>query len=204
MSSVASPTTAQLSASRWSAQNAPQTRMSDTISRELSAGTISSTDATALTSALSAIDSNLSPDRTGATSSSGGTIQAQLDPSSLKDRLDNLISGQVSSGALTGDQATELKTLFSSHGQSTQTSDAASGAGGPLPGLPPGPPPNDAAAGRATEGTSSGSSGSMSTNDLLSTFIQQIQSSQSVSPGYGASATSTGTNIPALLFDFRS
>ena len=43
----------------------PKTRMSDTISSALSAGTLSSTDATALTGALASIDSSLSADRAG-------------------------------------------------------------------------------------------------------------------------------------------
>lgn len=137
--------------------------------------------------------------REGSDTGSTPRIRRARERQSQEPRIDSLISDQVSSGALTGDQATERKTLFSRHGQSTQTSDATSGAGGPPPA-----PPNDAAAGKTSDGTSSGGSGSNSTNDLLSTFIQQIQSSQSASAGYGASATSTGTNIPALLFDFRS
>ncbi|MGH1570231.1 hypothetical protein ACRAWG_05685 [Methylobacterium sp. P31] len=41
-------------------------------------------------------------------------------------------------------------------------------------------------------------------NDLLSTFLQQLQTSQSGGAGYGASGTSTGANVSALLFDFKS
>jgi hypothetical protein len=60
---------------------------------------------------------------------------------------------------------------------------------------------------RAPDGTSSDTSsgsGTSSTDDLLATFIQQLQSSQSGAAGYGASGTSTGTNMSALLFDFQS
>jgi hypothetical protein len=206
MSTVSSTTTSQLHAPRWSSQNNPKTQMSDTISSALSAGTLSGTDATALTNALSSIDSSLSADRTA---SSSTTTPAKLDPSSMKDRIDSLISDQVSSGALTSDQATELTNLFSSHGQSTQTSDAASDDGGlsGVGGPPPGPPPGASGSGGTTDRASSaaprGSSGA-STDDLLSTFIQQLQSSQSGSAGYGAGGTNTGTNISALLFDFQS
>jgi len=205
MSTVSSTTTSQLHAPRWSAQNNPKTQMSDTISSALSAGTLSGTDATALTNALSSIDSSLSADRTASSTTS---TPAKLDPSSMKDRIDSLISDQVSSGALTSDQATELKNLFSSHGRSTQTSDAASNDGS-LSGVgvpPPGPPGASGSGGttdRASSATSSGS-GAASTDDLLSTFIQQLQSSQSGGAGYGAGGTNTSTHISALLFDFQS
>ncbi|MCJ2063349.1 hypothetical protein MKK63_11580 [Methylobacterium sp. J-088] len=203
MSSISSTTASQLYAPRRSTQDSPQTRMADTISSALSAGTLSSTDATALTSALSSIDSGLSADRANVSS---GT-EAKLDPSSMKDRVDSLIADQVSSGSLTDDQATELKTLFASHGRSTQTADAAdggvSGAGGPPPGPPPGSPPPDAASGSGTSGSSS-SADTSSTNDLLAGFLQQLQNSQSPSVGYGASGSSGSSRISALLVDFRS
>ncbi|MGU3663974.1 hypothetical protein ACLBX9_07290 [Methylobacterium sp. A49B] len=160
---------------------------------------------------MSSIDASLSANRPGAGSSS--TSPATLDPSSLKDRIDSLISDQVSSGALTSDQATALKTLFAGQGRSTQASDIASGddgiagVGGPPPGPPPGLPPSISASGSTTDGTSSDTSsgpGASSTNDLLATFIQQLQSSQSGAARYGASGTSTGTTFSALLFDFQS
>ena len=197
MSTIGSATTSPLHAPRRSTQDSPQTRMAGTISSELSAGSLSSTDATALTSALSSIDSSLSADRTDA---SGGT-RSKLDPSSMKDRVDSLIADQVGSGSLTDDQATALKALFASHGQSTRTAGAAdggvSGAGGP----PPGPPPGDAASGPSG---SSSSTDPSSTSDLLAGFLQQLQSSQSSSVGYGASGTSASAGISALLVDFRS
>ncbi|MCJ2092052.1 MULTISPECIES: hypothetical protein [unclassified Methylobacterium] len=182
--------------------------MTDTISSELTTGTLNSTDATALTSALSSIDTSLSSGTTSSTSGSSAT-NTKLDPSAMKDRIDSLISDQVSSGSLTSDQATELKNLFASHGKSTQTADATSsdadyvsGAGGPPPGHPPGPPPGTDASGSSASSTSSSGS---SASDLLSTFIQQLQASQSSSASYGASgSTGTGTNASALLFDFQS
>jgi hypothetical protein len=189
MSSLTAATTSQTYAQRWPSRDSPETRMSDTISSALSAGTLSSTDATALTGALTSIDASLSADR------SSGTSQATLDPASMKDRIDGLIADQVSSGSLTSDQATELKNLFASHGRSTQA--AEDGSGVPDADGPPGPPPSDAApAGAAESGAS--------TNDLLATFIQQLQSGQSTGAGYGASGTSTGAGSAALLFDFRS
>ncbi|WP_457105877.1 hypothetical protein [Methylobacterium sp. P5_C11] len=176
--------------------------MSDTISSALSAGTISSTDATALTGALSTIDSSLSSDRAGSASAST-TTRAKLDPSSMKDRIDGLIADQVSSGSLTADQATELKNLFSSHGQSVQSADATGDVSG-QDGPPPGPPPGESASGSTGSGTSSSTSVTQATTDLLSTFIQQLQGSQSGSASYGAGGTTNGGTISALLVDFRS
>jgi hypothetical protein len=43
-----------------------------------------------------------------------------------------------------------------------------------------------------------------STNDLLSTFMQQLQSSQSVGAGYGANGTTNSSSLSALLVDFQS
>ncbi len=44
-----------------------------------------------------------------------------------------------------------------------------------------------------------------STNDLLSTFMQQLQSSQSVGAGYGANGTTnSSSSLSALLVDFQS
>ncbi|UIN34892.1 MULTISPECIES: hypothetical protein [Methylobacterium] len=192
--------------------------MSNTISSALSAGTISSTDATALAGALSSIDRSLSSTSAASTSA---TSRSGLDPSSMKDRIDGLIADQVSSGSLTADQATELKNLFASHGRSTQSADATgdgtgdvAGPDGPPPGPPPGPAPTDAA-GSAGSGASVSASASTSTststtdaarttNDLLSTFIQQLQSGQSGRVGYGASGTANSGAVSALLLDFRS
>lgn len=204
MSTVSSTATSQLSAQRWSSPPSPKTQMSDTISSALSAGTISSSDATALTSALSSIDSSLPSD---SSASGSTTTQAKLAPSSMKERIDGLIADQVSSGSLTADQATELKNLFASHGQSTQSADATidvSGPDGPPPGPPPGSPPGNAASGDTGSGTSSSTSVTQLAKDLLSTFIQQLQSSQSGGAGYGASGTTNSSTISALLVDFRS
>ncbi|MGU3421387.1 hypothetical protein [Methylobacterium sp. D54C] len=190
--------------------------MSDTISSALSAGTISSTDATALAGALSSIDGSLSSTSAASTSA---TSRSGLDPSSMKDRIDGLIADQVSSGSLTADQATELKNLFASHGRSTQSADATgdgtgdvAGPDGPPPGPPPGPAPTDAAGsgGRgasvsaSTSTSTSTTDAARTTNDLLSTFIQQLQSGQSGRVGYGASGTANSGAVSALLLDFRS
>jgi len=179
-------------------------RMAQAIAQQEQSGALSSTDATALTSALGAIDSSLQGDssaNSGVSGTSGSSGSNRLDPSQMKDRIDSLISDQVSSGALTSDQASELKNLFSSHGTSV-TSASAGGPDGP----PPGPPSAGvgAASGTSDSAATSSSSSTSSASDLLTAFMQQLQAAQSSTSGYAASGTSATTTSSALLFDFRS
>ena len=86
-------------------QQSPLAMLQKELTSEVSAGTISSSDQSALSTALNTIDSDLQND---ASSSSGRPSPAQLQ-STIKD----LISQQVQSGALTSNQATELQNIFS-------------------------------------------------------------------------------------------
>src|SRR6476620_2258547 len=92
----------------------------------------------ALSSALSDIDSSLQAGR--ASDQASGTRPA---PGDLKSKIDDLINGEVSSGKLTSDQATELqgvfKTAFANGPGDAGGPGGPGGAGGP----PPGPPPSD-------------------------------------------------------------
>ena len=179
-------------------------RLAQAIAQQEQNGALSSTDATALTSALGAIDSSLQGDTSSATGAAGqsGSGSNRLDPSQTKDRIDSLIADQVSSGGLTSDQASALKNLFSSHGTSVTSSTDTTG-GAPPP--PPGPPPSDnASTGADVSSVSGASSGTNSTNDLLSTFIQQLQAAQSSGSGYASSGATASTQSAALLFDFKS
>lgn len=184
-------------------------RMASAIQQQEASGALSSTDATALTNALSSIDSSLSSDTSSANSvtsgTSGSSSSDRLDPSSAKDRIDSLISDQVSSGTLTSDQATELKNLFASPGKSVSGTDSGSNSDGP-DGPPPGPPPAIGASGSPSDSTSSppGSTSGSSSSDLLSTFIQQLQAAQSNGMGYASSGLTSSSQSSALLFDFNS
>ena len=192
ISSTSQAYTAQATSHAHSGKN----RMASAIQQQEASGALSSTDADALTSALSSIDSSLS------SASSSSTSSSRLDPSSMKDRIDSLISDQVRSGTLTSDQASELKNLFASHGKSvSSSSDSDSGeSDGPQGPPPPGPPP-----GADASSSSSSTSGSSSASDLLSAFMQQLQAAQSNGSGYAASGqSSTAQSSSALLFDFQS
>jgi hypothetical protein len=195
IASTASPAFAQRPPPR--AHGAMKDQMASTISSEVSAGSLSSTDATALTSALTAIDSGLSAESTGTTAASGSA--AKRDPASMKDRIDGLIADQVSAGTLTDDQAGELKSLFASGGRSTSASrtGGTAEAGGP----PPGPPPDGADA-DSDDGTTQASATGASVSDLLSSFIKQLQSVQATGSAYGANGTNrNGTSASALVLD---
>jgi hypothetical protein len=175
----------------------PLQRLQDELRSEVGAGTINSSDKSALSSALTDIDSQL---RSGSAQSSTGT---QGSPGDFKSKLDDLIQGEVSSGKLTSDQATELQNLFkSTFGQG--------------PGGAGGPPPDSAGHAQASSDPSSSStdasSGSGSVSDLLQQFLQSLQaalSSTSSSTSYsatGSSSTSSdpGSSLSALLIDYRA
>jgi hypothetical protein len=80
----------------------PLQQLQKELASEVSSGKISSADATALSSALTDIDSSLQ----------SGISGTQSGPTDLKSKIDNLIASEVSSGKLTSNQATELKDVF--------------------------------------------------------------------------------------------
>jgi hypothetical protein len=154
---------------------------------EVSSGTVSSSDETALSSALDDIDSSLKAD---ASSNSGPPS-----PADMKSKIDDLISAEVKNGKLTSDQADELKNLFAKampHGPG--------GPGGP--GGPSGPEGSaDASSGDQTRDTKSASSDS-STSTLLQDFLKLIQDAQNTT-GYSASGDTQKT-LSALLVSFQA
>src|SRR6266852_1474910 len=167
---------------------------------------ISSSDQDALSSALTDIDSSLQSSR--ASDSAGGTRPS---PGDLKSKIDDLIAGEVSSGKLTSDQATELQGVFKA-----AFANGPDGAGGPggaggahgHHGGQGGPPPADSAS--SSDSTSS-SSGTSSASDILQQFLQSLQDSLSASSSTPYSATGTSgtgsnssTSFSALLIDYQT
>src|SRR5262249_35594501 len=151
-------------------------------------------DQTALSSALTDIDAAMQASRS--TDQSSGTRPS---PEDLKSKIDSLIAGEVSSGKLTSDQATELQGVFKS-----AFANGPGGAGGPggpggAGGPPPGPPPSDGASGSSTtstsfSGSSSSSDSTYSADDLLKEFLQLLQNSLSSSTSYSATGTSDSSS----------
>jgi hypothetical protein len=191
-----------ISAISSSTYQSPLQKLQDELQAEINSGTIGSSDQDALSSALTDIDSSLQSSR--ASDSAGGTRPS---PGDLKSKIDDLIAGEVSSGKLTSDQATELQGVFKA-----AFANGPGGAGGP--GGPGGarghggPPPTDSAS--STDSTSS-SSGTSSADDILQQFLQSLQESLSASSSTSYSATgssSTTSNasssFSALLIDYQT
>jgi hypothetical protein len=86
----------------------PLQRLQQELANEVSAGTVSSSDAGALSTALTDINSAL----TGGQSSSQSSNGQPPSPDGIKNKINDLIANEVSNGTLTTDQATELKNVF--------------------------------------------------------------------------------------------
>ncbi|AWN51725.1 hypothetical protein [Methylobacterium sp. 17Sr1-1] len=170
-------------------------RLLDQISAQAQAGSLSATDASALTSAVQDIDQAMSG------TSGSGTSGTRLDPAQAKSRMDDLIGAEVTKGTLTSDQATTLKSLLSSQkgGQGGERG-GVGGAGGP----PPGPPPSGAADATGSTDATSTADAATSASDLLAGFLKQLQTAQAQSQasGYGASGSGTPKGSQAAVFDF--
>jgi hypothetical protein len=178
----------------------PLQRLQDELQSEVKSGAISSSDQDALAAALTDIDTAIQAGR--ASDEASGTRPS---PGDLKSKIDDLIDGEVSSGKLTSDQATELQGIFKAafaHGPG-----GAGGQGGPggAGGPPPGPPPSD---GASSTDPSDSSSGTSSINDILQQFLEALKKSLSESSAsYGSTgnaSTSSSGSFTALLIDYQS
>jgi hypothetical protein len=191
MSSITSATSMQ--------QYSPLARLQDELASEVSAGTISSGDQSALSTALSDIDT--------AMQSQAPSAGSPPSPDSMKSKIDGLISNEVSNGTLTSAQADELQNVFAKTFQG--------GPGGP--GGPGGAHGHhhhdggdgDAAGGAGTSSTSSTNGTQSSTgtdvSKLLSDFLKMIQNSQgSSSTTYGSGGDSLSSQIQALIVNFQA
>lgn len=155
----------------------PRDRLQARLDAEISAGTVESGDRTALESALDTIDEAMRASRDGA---SAGT---RTSPDQMRAKIESLIDEQVESGALTSDQADELKQLFADAGPK----------GGP--GGPPPPPPE----GETGEAGSSASSSDLA--DLLMAFLKQLQEKTSSTTAYATDGSATSSSSTALVLD---
>jgi len=189
-----------ISAASAQTYQSPLQKLQDELLSEVKSGAIKSSDQDALTSALTDIDSAMQASRTSDQAS--GTRPS---PADMKSKIDDLIAGEVSSGKLTSDQATELqgvfKAAFANGPGGAGGPGGPGGAGGPPPGGPP--PSGDASSSDDT------SSSSTSIDDILKQFLQSLQESLSASSStsYGATGTTSGSSsasFSALLIDYQS
>ena len=147
-----------ISATSSNAYLTPLQKLQNELQTEVSSGAIGSSDQDALSSALKDIDTSL---QSGQSSDASGGSQSA--PGDLKSKIDGLIAGEVSSGKLTSDQATELQGVFKA-----AFADGSGGAGGAHGhhGGHGGPPPAD-----GSSSTSYGATGSSdSANNSSSSF----------------------------------
>ena len=180
-----------ISAASARTYQSPLQKLQDELLSEVKSGAIKSSDKDALASAQTDIDSAMQASR-----ASGQASGTRPSPADMKSKIDELIAGEVSSGKLTSDQATELQGIFKA-----AFANGPGGAGGPPPG---GPPPADGAS--SSDDTSSSTA---SIDDILKQFLQSLQESLSASSStsYGASGnSSTGSSVSfsALLIDYQS
>ena len=195
-----------ISAASGQTCQSPIQKLQDELLSEVKSGAVKSSDQDALASALTDIDSAMQASR--ASDQASGTRPSHAD---MKSKLDDLIAGEVSSGKLTSDQATELQSVFKAafaNGPGGAGGPGGpGGAGGPPPGGHGGPPPADDAS--SSDDTSSSSSSSTSIDDILKQFLQSLQESLSASSStsYGATGTTSGSSsasFSALLIDYQS
>lgn len=183
-----------ISAASINTYQSPLQKLQDELLSEVNSGAISSSDKDALSAALTDIDSAMRASR--ASDQASGTRPS---PDELKSKIDDLIAGEVASGKLTSDQATELQGIFKAAFAS-----GPGGAGGPPPGGPGGPPPADG----ASSSDDSSSSSTTSIEDILKQFLESLQESLSASSSttYGATGTSSSSSasFSALLIDYQS
>jgi hypothetical protein len=185
----------------------PRDRLQNELQSEVSSGAISSTDQSALSTALDDIDQSLKADR-----ASGSEASGPPSPDQIKSKISDLINGEVQSGTLTSAQATELQNLFANafakggpggaggHHGHHHDGDSGSAGGG------------DSSSSSTTtlllaisSSSSDGTSSSTdSTSSLIQTFLQSVQNSQQQGAGYGANGDSAGSSTNALVLDFTS
>jgi hypothetical protein len=190
-----------ISAASSNTYESPLQKLQDELQSEVNSGAVSSSDQAALSSALTDIDTAL---KNGDTSDqSSGTPSS---PGDLQSKISDLISGEVSSGKLTSDQATELQGVFkAAFANGPGGGSGPHGAGGP--GGPPsgGPPPTGGAS--SADGTD-GSSSTDSAADILQQFLQLLQNAQaaSSSTSYSASGTpaSSTSASASLLINYQT
>jgi hypothetical protein len=157
------------------------------LSTQIADGAIAASDESALSAALEDID-----DAMQSQAQSDGANGTRPSPSDMQSKLDELISAQVESGNLTGDQADELKELFAS----------AVPTGGPQGGSGPGGPPPPAAEDEESDETTSSSDTDLQA--VLEDFLKSLQETlDGTSASYGADGRKSSVTA-SLVFDYQS
>jgi polyhydroxyalkanoate synthesis regulator phasin len=163
------------------AMMSPSDRMKLALQSAVSAGSVKSSDQSALSSALDDIDAAMK---------ASGPPTAGTSPTAMKTKVDGLVDQEVTDGKLTADQATELKSVFAQ---------AASKMGHHHGGPPPSDDSDDDSdnplnlnAMSTTSGTSTADTTKAAIDQLMA-FLQKLEQSVSSSSTYGSKGTSTAS-----------
>lgn len=171
-------------------RTSPRERLQNQLTSELSSGQVGAGDQDALSSALDSIDQALTSGR------SSDAAGQRLSPQDMKTKIDGLIDQQTTSGALTADQANELKQVF----QNTFGKGHHGGHHGGVGGPPPGPAPSDPT-GQDGSAASDATASSSDVSSLIQDFLKQLQENLSKSTSYGADGSKPSSTTIALLIN---
>ncbi len=199
----------------------PLSRLQSELASEVSSGTISSGDQSALSSALTDIDS--------AMQSQAPSAGSPPSPGAMKSKIDSLIDGEVKDGKLTSSQAAELKNVFAQ-----AFSGGPSGAGGPGgPGGAHGGGGGGGGGGGAgktssdpadtngdgivsaaeqaaydakypTQADTTSDSSNSGPSKLLSDFLKLLQDSKSGSSSYSANGDNLNSQLQSLIVSYQA
>ena len=176
-----------IAATGLSQQMSPLQRLQDELTSEVSSGAISANDESALSSALTDIDSEL---KSQAPSAGSGSPPS---PDAMKTKIDDLIANEVSNGKLTSAQADELKNVFAQAFKG-----GPGGPGGPHGHGGPGGP------GQGGASASQSSSSDSSSSNILADFLKQLQDSQGNSSSYSAGGDSLISQLKSLVVNYQA
>lgn len=161
----------------------PRERLQKELESEVASGSVSSSDAAVLATALDEIDETLKADAASAASGTRPT------PGDMEKKIAGLIDQQVEDGTLTSEQAEELKALFESAAPPHGPEGAGGGRG------PGGPPPPQ------TWEEADASSASLDIASLLKDFLKHLQEAKGTTTGYATDGSSTTSTPTALVLD---
>lgn len=168
------------------------------LQKQVTSGAIPQGDQSALSSAINDI---------------GGALKSGTPASgSIQDRVSGLIDNEVSSGKLTGDQASELKGLFAkAHGHMHHVHAGGGGASSALNDLLSPDGTTNADGTTSTDGTTTTAStdpltgaanGAHSVIDGLASFVSSLRSAVSSNSLYGAGGSTAGRIGSVLINSF--
>jgi hypothetical protein len=176
----------------------PLQRLQQELAAEESDGTVSASDASALSTALSDIDSTLQSDA----SSSEGTTPPSSEE--MQAKVESLIDQEVKSGKLTSDQGEELKKVFAATFASgtSETDDTTTSTSSTSSSTDSTSSSTSSTSDTDDSSTTSSSTSSTSTDEmeqLVAYFLKLVQQSNGQTSGYNASGQSTSASSSVLL-----